>query len=155
MNRVQNNIKLPYIFSVGRSVAYKDPYEPSADNLSMKWYNSLAEPFKLTHTPTAPTYRTGLASFAEFARDYSLIDSSLLDVVDEWMDKLLFNMDVPRVYSDDEVVGHMVKTTSAGFPFKMEKQKFLYHTNWSDHIDFVNNQLDNNFDPFCWQWSQK
>lgn len=155
MSKVQNNIALPYIFSVGRSVSYKDPYEPSVESLSMKWYNSLAEPFKFTHTPTAPTYRTGLTSFAEFARDYSLIDSSLLDVVDEWMDKMLFSIDVPKVYSDDEVLGHMVKTTSAGFPFKMEKQKFIYHSEWNNHINYVYDQLDNNFDPFLWQWSQK
>jgi hypothetical protein len=155
LNRHQNCVGLPYLMSVNKYVKYKPRYEPGVDNIGRRWYESLENKFPLTYKPTAPTPESGINSFREFERNYGEIDHSLMDIVDEWMEKLMHSMDPSEVYTDDEVKVHMVKTTSSGFPFKGPKRNYIFHERWDDHIKMVEKILDENNDPFCWSWAQK
>jgi len=109
----------------------------------------------LEYIPTAPEFATGISSFREFDKQYCQIDTELLELSNGFMQKLFLQFPISHKLNHEELLVHMVKTTSAGCPFKGDKRKYLFHENWEVFILSLLEMLDKNRYIFVWRWAQK
>jgi len=137
-----------------RKPTYKPPSIPSFR--VEEWYSSLEKPFRRTYIPTAPDFETGMSSIREFDREYPHIDEELFVFADYFLTRHFSQIKSSVVMSHEDILIHMNKTTSPGFPFsKTKKREYLYDAAFQQHILDLENDLITTHVPFVWKWAQK